>query len=108
MEGKVISHASGKQMTNWYGERNRDSICGPISDVANFLAELCEDSFKFRSLNSYCSFILTTHNMLIATPRVFERGIQLKTTPTKIFHYMGYVYCHEELYLKGRESLPTS
>ena len=49
-------------------ERNRDPICGPISDVANFLAELYQNGYQYRSLNSYRSSISTTHEQVDGCP----------------------------------------
>jgi len=50
---------------SWCKKWNKDPICGPISDVANFLAN--EGGYQYRSLNSYWSSISTTHDMLRVT-----------------------------------------
>ena len=42
-------------------EWNRDPIRGPIADVLNFLAELFEQGYQYRSLNSYRSAISSVH-----------------------------------------------
>jgi len=49
-------------------ERNRDPICDPISDVANFIAELYEDGYQYRSLNLSRSSISTTHEYVEGHP----------------------------------------
>ena len=42
-------------------ERNRDPIRGPIGDVANFLSELFQKGYQYRSLNTYHSVISSVH-----------------------------------------------
>ena len=42
-------------------ERNRDPIRGPIADVLNYLAELFEQGYQYRSLNSYRPAISSVH-----------------------------------------------
>ena len=39
---------------SWCAEQDRNPISGPISNVANFLAELYEKSYQCSSLNAYC------------------------------------------------------
>ena len=43
-------------------ERDRNPISGPISDVANFLADLFQEGYQYRSINVYRSSISTTHD----------------------------------------------
>ena len=50
-----------KRWDSWCMERNRDPIRGPIADVLNFLAELFEQGYQYRSLNSYRSAISSVH-----------------------------------------------
>ena len=57
-----------RKWASWCSERNRDPICGPISDVANFLAELYQNGYQYRSLNSYRSLISTTHEQVDGCP----------------------------------------
>ena len=57
-----------RKWAGWCSERNRDPICGPISDVANFLAQLYQDGYQYRSLNSYRSAISTTHDHIDGHP----------------------------------------
>ena len=45
----------------WCNERERNPISGPVTDVINFLAELYEAGYSYRSLNSYRSAISSTH-----------------------------------------------
>ena len=45
----------------WCSERSRDPIQGPVTDVINFLAELYEAGYSYRSLNSYRSAISSVH-----------------------------------------------
>jgi len=49
-------------------ERDRDPLSGPIRDVANFLAELYEQSYKYSSLNAYRSAISSTHEKVDGHP----------------------------------------
>ena len=57
-----------RKWASWCSERNRDPICGPISDVANFLAGLYQNGYQYRSLNSYRSSISTTHEQVDGCP----------------------------------------
>ena len=52
----------------WCGERNRNPFLDPISDVANFLAELYEQGYQYSSLNSYRSAISSTHEKVDGQP----------------------------------------
>ena len=45
----------------WCNQRNRNPIYGPIADVINFLAELFEAGYSYRSLNAYRSAISSIH-----------------------------------------------
>lgn len=42
-----------KRWDSWCQKRHRDPIRGPIADIANFLAELFEEGYQYRSLNAY-------------------------------------------------------
>ena len=46
----------------WCDERDKNPISGPISDVANFLAELYEDGYQYRSIYAYRSAISSVHD----------------------------------------------
>ena len=46
----------------WCDEQDKNPISGPISDIANFLAELYEKDFQYRSINAYCSAISSAHD----------------------------------------------
>ena len=60
--------SSFQKWASWCNEQDRDPICGPISDVANFLAELYEVGYQYRSINSYYSSIPTTHENVDGHP----------------------------------------
>ena len=46
----------------WCDEQDKNPISGPISDVANFLAELYENGYQYRSINAYRSAISSVHD----------------------------------------------
>ena len=50
-----------KRWVGWCQERSRDPIRGPLTDVLNFLAELFDQGYQYRSLNSYRSAISSVH-----------------------------------------------
>ena len=50
-----------KRWDSWCQKRHRDPIRGPIADIANFLAELFEEGYQYRSLNAYRSAISSVH-----------------------------------------------
>ena len=52
----------------WCEERDRNPISGPISDVANFLAELFQQGYQYSSINVYRSSISTTHERVEGYP----------------------------------------
>ncbi len=45
----------------WCNQRSTDPISGPISEVANFLADLFQKGYEYRSLNAYRSAISSVH-----------------------------------------------
>ena len=53
-----------KSWNNWCQERGRDPIRGPVADILNFLAELFEQGFQYRSLNAYRSAISSVHEKI--------------------------------------------
>ena len=53
-----------KRWNNWCQERGRDPIRGPVADILNFLAELFEQGFQYRSLNAYRSAISSVHEKI--------------------------------------------
>ena len=57
-----------RRWASWCSERDRDPICGPLSDVANFLAGLYQEGYQYRSLNSYRSSISSTHESVDGLP----------------------------------------
>jgi len=48
----------------WCNKRNTDPISGPVSEVVNFLTDLFEQGYQYRSLNSYRSAISSTHDLV--------------------------------------------
>ena len=52
----------------WCQPRNRNPFDGPVADVVNFLAELHEQGYQYRSLNSYRSAISSIHNQVDGQP----------------------------------------
>ena len=52
----------------WCNERSRNPIQGPVTDVINFLAELYDAGYSYRSLNSYRSAISSTHDRVEGHP----------------------------------------
>ena len=61
-------NSSFKKWASWCAERDRNPLSGPISDVANFLAELYEQGYKYSSLNAYRSAISSTHEKVDGQP----------------------------------------
>ena len=53
-----------KKWLGWCTERNVDPISGPISDVANFLADLHAKGYQTSSLNAYRSAISSVHDKM--------------------------------------------
>ncbi len=46
---------------SWCSRRGADPFSGPVTDVANFLAELFTEGYKYNSLNAYRSAISSAH-----------------------------------------------
>ncbi len=46
----------------WCQERGTDPISGPVSEAANFLADLYEKGYQQRSINAYRSAIASAHD----------------------------------------------
>jgi len=61
-------NSSFDKWARWCSERDRDPLSGPISDVANFLAELFEQGYQYSSLNAYRSAISSTHERVDGLP----------------------------------------
>ena len=47
---------------SWCEERGTDPVSGPVSEVANFLADLFEKGYQQRSINAYRSAIASAHD----------------------------------------------
>ena len=50
-----------RRWASWCSDWDRDPFGGSVSDVANFLADLCQEGYQYRSFNSYCSSISSAH-----------------------------------------------
>ena len=48
--------------SRWCSQRDRNPIEGPVEDIANFLADLFKEGYRYRSLNSYRSAISALHS----------------------------------------------
>ena len=53
---------------SWCEQRDRNPFDGPIEDIVNFLAELHEKDYQYRSLNSYRSTISSVHKHVEGVP----------------------------------------
>ena len=51
-----------KKWVGWCEERNADPIASPVNEVVNFLADLHDKGYSYRSLNAYQSAISSTHD----------------------------------------------
>ena len=51
-----------QKWVSWCMERKADPVSGPVSDVANFLADLYDQGYQYRSINSYRSAISSAHD----------------------------------------------
>ena len=47
---------------SWCEKRHTDPVSGPVSEVANFLADLFEKGYQQRSINAYRSAIASAHD----------------------------------------------
>ena len=56
-----------KRWDSWCQERDRNPIRGPVADVLNFLAELFDQGYQYRSLNAYRSAISSVHEKVDGT-----------------------------------------
>ena len=53
-----------KRWDSWCKEWDRDPIRGHVADEANFLAQLFEEGYQYRSLNAYRSAIGPVHEKI--------------------------------------------
>jgi len=53
---------------DWCHQRDRNPTAGPIEDIVNFLAELFNKGYQYRSLNSYRSAISSVHAKVDGEP----------------------------------------
>ena len=51
-----------QKWVSWCAKRETDPIHGPVSEVANFLADLFEQGYQQRSINAYRSAIASVHD----------------------------------------------
>ena len=59
--GKTYDSLFGK-WAGWCNKRDTDPISGPVSEVVNFLTELFEEGYQYRSVNNYRSAISSAHD----------------------------------------------
>ena len=57
-------NSSFSKWAHWCEQRDRNPFSGPISDIANFLAELYQEGYQYSSINVYRSSISMTHYMV--------------------------------------------
>ena len=55
-------NSSFSKWARWCEQWDRNSVLGPISDIANFLAELYQEGYQYSSINVYHSSISMTHD----------------------------------------------
>ena len=51
-----------RRWVSWCEERNTDPITSPVNELVNFLADLHDKGYSYRSLNGYRSAISSTHD----------------------------------------------
>ena len=51
-----------RKWVSWYEEQGTDSISSPVSELVNFLAELHDKGYAYRTLNAHRSAISSTHD----------------------------------------------
>ena len=92
-------NSSFSKWARWCAERERNPISGPISDVANFLADLFEEGYQYRSINVYRSSISTTHDKVDGysvgqhpTVTRLMRGVFNKRPPLSKYSYTWDVH----------------
>jgi len=61
--GRTYDSLFGKWVS-WCDKRNSDPISGPVSEVVNFLTELFEQGYQYRSINNYRSAISSAHDLV--------------------------------------------
>ena len=52
---------AGHKWHSWCAQQSFDPFSGPITNVANFLAQLCTAGYQYSSINSYRSAILSVY-----------------------------------------------
>ena len=92
-------NSSFSKWARWCAERERNPISGPISNVANFLADLFEEGYQYRSINVYRSSISTTHDKVDGysvgqhpTVTRLMRGVFNKRPPLSKYSYTWDVH----------------
>jgi len=83
-----------KKWLGWCTERGLDPVSGPISDVANFLADLHAQGYQTNSLNAYRSAISSVHdrvdNMDVGKHLLVARVLKgCQATSPVLFYYLG-------------------
>ena len=59
-----MTHSLASGSARWCCERDSDPISCPLGEVVNFLADLYEQGYQYRSINSYRSAILSVHEKI--------------------------------------------
>ena len=67
-KSKKSYNSSFNKWARWCEGWGRNPISGPISDVANFLAELFQEGYQYSSINIYRLSISTTHDRMDGYP----------------------------------------
>jgi len=88
-------NSSFSKWASWCGKQNRNPFSGSLSDVANFLADLYDQSYKY----AYCSAISSTHDKVDDQPvgqhpENTQGSLQPKAPFTQILFYLGSVNSH--------------
>ena len=55
-------NSSFSKWARWCEQRDRNPVLGPVSDIANFLAELYQEGYQYSYINVYRSSISTTQD----------------------------------------------
>jgi len=75
-------------------EWDRNPISGPVSDVANFLADLFQEGYRYRSINVYRSSISSTHDKIDG----FSVGRPTKSHALGVWHTHFYTISSSHAY----------
>ena len=92
-------NSSFNTWVHWCDKRDKNHIFGPISEVANLLAELFQAGYQYSSINIYRSLISTTHDGVVGyfigqCPTIIQlmKGIYNKRPPLLRYTHTGDVF----------------